>query len=435
MKSTLALTRRALGLLAWVARAGVRQTLHPAVVFPLHWGVMLLLIFAAAPLGFYQVSPLAAGLFVLGALVFVVGGLLGNQMGLMWHQPARDDPWRYLNYRWLVGACALLHMVMLPLLWQELSAIADGSTDLLTIGFQVRYKTVLGEAAIGPLVGNYLVLGFIIAPILAVGAFRGQISGWVALAISAPWVMANLVTNGRAGLVQLIVVLAYLRATEPKPLNLRAVLIGLAGFLAIFGGGVVLVAKGNTNAEDPPGEIALAVITNLADYALQGPILFSRYLGGEARVESSWDALVFPCTMLQYAGLCKPGVLHQEFADFGRLDQIGNVYSLYFAVLPKYGLLGVVIIVGLYGAWSAFAHRRHLQGGSLGHTVVAAYLFSAVPLSIFSDYFAPSLNFLIKTAIACVLLQRYCRKRGTAGRADPGSRCAEHAVPLDAARP
>lgn len=421
-------------LLGWITRAGVGQMLDPAVVFPLHWGVIILLIVGAAPLGFYAIQPLAAGLFAFGALMFVLGSFLGNWFGLHWHSATRTDPWQHLSYKWLVRLCVAIHIVMLPIWWREISTIAGESSDLLIIGFRIRYMTVLGEATISSLVGNYLVLGFIMVPVLAVGAFRGLTRGWAAFAISAPWMAANLITNGRASLVQLVLALAYIRATERKPVDLRAALGGLAIFFAIFGGGVLLVAKGNTSAEDSIGDIALGVVTNLADYLLQGPILFSRYLSGDASVVSTWDALVFPCSMLQHAGLCRVGELHQEFADFGRLDQFGNVYSVYFSVLPKYGLLGVVLIIGTYGVWTAFHHRRHLQGASIGHTLVAAYLFSAIPLSIFSDLFAPSLNFLIKTAIVCALLQRFFRKGKPAGR-DGEILCgAERTIPLSAAR-
>ena len=403
----------ALLLLGPIARAALRERLHPAVVFPVHWGIVLILILAAGPLGLYSVQPLAAALFVFGAVVFIGGSKAGDHLALVTTVGRSFNPWEHLNYRRLMALCAVLHLIMLPMWWQEITTIAGETSDLLVIGFQVRYKTVLGEEAVGPLVGNYLVLGFVIVPILVVGAYRGFASGLAVFAIAAPWVMANLITNGRSALVQLIVALAYIIFTERKPVDARVILTGLGITFSIIGGGVLLVAKGNTSAEDPIGDIALAVLTNISDYLLQGPILFSRYFTDEIRITPTWDALVFPCTLLQYAGLCKVGAQHQDFSDFGQFDQIGNIYSVYFSIFPKYGLLGVVLILGGYGAWAAFHHRRHKSGQSIVHTLIAAYLFAAIPLSIFADYFAPNLNFLIKTAIIAALLQRFVSKRPT----------------------
>lgn len=401
-------------LLGTLARAALRERLHPAVVYPVQWGGVLLLIIAAAPLGFYSVTPAAAAVFFAGAAIFIAGSILGDRVAKGTSGAPLTDPWDRLNYRQLFVFCIVLHAMMLPVWWQEMVTIAGESSDLVVIGFRVRWKTVTGEANVSSLVGNYLVLGFIMVPVLAMGAFRGRASVWMALAVGAPWLAANLFANGRASLVQLILALAYLRATEKEPISARAVAAGLLIFFAIFGGGVILAAKGDTSIEDGASLVVMGVISNLSDYLLQGPVLFSRYLNGETGVTSSWDALSFPCSLLQMAGLCTLGELHQEFAEFGRFDQFGNVYTVYFSVLPKYGPIGFVLIIAAYGAWTAWHHRRHRQGGSVVHSLLAAYLFSAVPLSIFSDLFAPNLNMLIKTAIIAALLQRFVSKRPAA---------------------
>ncbi len=417
-------------MLSAAASAALRERFHPAVVFPAHWGLMLLAIAAAAPLGFYGVHPWTAIVFLLGGLVFVAGGIAGDRIARSTGDRRDQDPWDLLPYWKLALVGGLLHVPMVPLWWQEMVAISGDASDLVTLAFRVRWKTVSGEESVGPLVGNYLVLGLILTPILAMGVFRGRLPAWLFIASAAPWLMTNLITNGRASLVQLILAVAYLRICEPRRLRPGTWLAGLGAFLLVFGGGVILVAKGNASIEDAAGEIALAILTNLSEYALQGPVLFSRYFMGETDVVSTWDALVFPCSVLERLGMCTVGELHQEFSEFGRNDQFGNVYTVYFSVLPKYGPIGFVLIIGAYGAWAAWHHRRHRQHAALFHSLLAAYLFSAVVLSIFSDRFAPSLNFLIKTVIVCALVQQLIPRWASHRRPDTGGERAQRPLPL-----
>jgi oligosaccharide repeat unit polymerase len=397
-------------MLAWFAQRALKERWHPAVFFPAIWGVILWLVIAAASLGFFGVQPQTALLFLFGALVFVLGAVVGNRLALATTGPPAADPWDRLNYRPIAWGCLLLHMVMLPVTWFEMVRIAEGVGDLISIAFNVRVKTVAGLDNYGPLVGNYLVLSFIIVPVLAMGAFRGHLSTRMAVAAGLPWLFIDLVASGRSALVGLTLVLAYLRATQAQPVNLRLLLLAAVLFMLMFGGGVILVSKGDTKLEDGFAAVVNGVLTNLADYALQGPVLFSRYLNGEIKVVSSWDPLVFPCQVLQAFGMCKAPEQHQEFAEFGRFDQFGNVYTIYFSVLPKYGPMGMVLLLLFYGAWTAWHHRRHQQHKSLAHSLIAANLFAAICISVFSDAFGPNLNFLIKTAIVAALLQKFASK-------------------------
>jgi hypothetical protein len=402
----------ALGLAALAAAGAsvLRERVHPAVAYPALWATLLLLSLAALPLDFFRIEPAAVAVFVGGALLFVLGAGLGEQIAGQ-RRVLPVSPIDRLDFRVIAACAAVLNLVMLPVWWGEVTSIS-GANDLLTASFRMRWIQVLGLDRHGFVVGNWLVLGLIVAPILALGAFRQRLPGWWALLVCAPWVFCNLVSNGRAGTVQLIVCVLYLRATESRPLDWRTVLGGAALFLLVFGGGVLLVAKGDAAEATSALELLRAVVINLIEYVVQGPILFSRWFAGLTDVVSTWDALVFPCTLLQGVGLCTVGELHQEFAAYGtEFSQIGNVYTVYFASLPKYGWIGFAVLIAAYGAWATFHHRRHRQHGHLFHSLFAGQLFASTLLSGFSDTFAPSLNFLLKTALVCAVLQAYFIRR------------------------
>ena len=398
----------ALVLLAVAAKAIFRETVHPAVAFAAIWATLLALGIAALQLEFHRIEPVAAGVFLVGALLFAFGAVLGERLAIDGPAVTRNatSPIDRLNFPVIAAGAVILNIAMLPQWWAEVTRITDAN-DLLTIGFRMRWLTVLEVDGHGSLVGNWMVLGLIVTPILALGVFRGHLPAWVLLLACGPWVFANLISSGRAGVVQTVVAIAYLRAMEHKPIDVRSIFAVIAVFAVVFGGGVLLVQKSGATADSDTADLGLSVITNLLEYVAQGPILFSRWLAGMADITPTWDALLIPCKLLQAAGLCVAGGQHQEFSEFGEGFRVGNVYTVYFSILPKYGWIGLVYMLIIYGAWATFHHRRHAQRGHLFHTLLAAQLFSAVLLSGFADTFAPSLNFMAKTVITCALLERF----------------------------
>ena len=406
-------TAIALALIAISYRIAFRERVHHAVAFATVWAILLALSVAALPLQFYRIEPAATGVFLVGALLFGLGAILGERLAAQSPSALRSAPSPIDSLRYpTIAACAVvLNLALVPMWWNDVIRIT-GADDLLTIGFRMRWLTVLGEDGHGSLIGNWLVLGLIVTPILALGVFRARLPGWVLVPACGPWIFANLVSNGRAGLVQTLVAIAYLRAMEDKPINFRSLLPVVAVFTAVFGGGVLLVEKSGATADSGTADVVMSVVSNLLEYVAQGPILFSRWFAGMTDITPTWDALVIPCKLLQAAGLCVSGEQHQEFSEFGQGLKFGNVYTVYFSVLPKYGWIGLVYILIIYGAWATFHHRRHAQRGNLFHSLLAAQLFAAVLLSGFADTFAPSLNFMAKTVVACALLQRFFIVRG-----------------------
>jgi oligosaccharide repeat unit polymerase len=401
-----------LGILAVSVRLAYGTWWHPAVLFPTVWATIHGCILAASSLGFYQIDLMTAGLFVAGAVSFSVGGVVGETLTqAVSRRPGERRTREDLDYSAIARASLALHAAMLPVWWRSARVIAGDVATTAAFARELRVKAVTGEAIHGSLVGNYLVLGLIVVPVLVIGRLRGRIPLPLVALASFPWLVANLFSNGRGALVQLVIAVSYLYVTGRTRLGSRALVAAAGAFAAVFVSGAVLVGKQGIAGESKPSGIARLAVENFADYTLQGPILFSRYLSGQLAVESTWDALGFPCAVLRRFDLCEPGPLHQEYGEFSEHGRSGNVYSVFFSVYPKYGITGVVVILGLYGAWACAHHRRHVVGASLADSLLASYLASAVVLSIFSDLFGPSLNFFVKAVLVCTLLQMVFGRR------------------------
>lgn len=393
MTLALALSHLTLALALWTV---VRDRLHPAVVFSGIWAIILLSIAAASEYGYLDVTPGGSWLFTLGTFAFCAGTLLFKGAGTV----ALPD----FDYRRLARISIVLHIVLLPMWWRAVSSILDTSDNPAAMAFALRYATTNEGQTLDFFSGNYLIIGLIFTPLLAIGAIRGKLNPLVAISLIAPWLFTNILTNGRAGSVQLFLsfLYIYIRLSN-RTIKLRtlATTFGIAAVL--FGAGLILVKKTDADESSQAGEIATAVWSNFVDYAIQGPILMSRVVDQDYKPAADWDAF------FMFKGK------RWEHADFNAFDKegnLGNVYTIYFAQVPIYGVAGSLLIMFIYGLAAGYVHSR--SGSSHTLMLLAAYLFGATALSIFTDAFAPSLNYLAKLIIVGALCSWGCRVRPAA---------------------
>lgn len=390
----LAIVHLGLAALLWQA---TRRMANPAVLFPLVWGVIFLLILLAQPLGYIAVDASAAPTYLIGTMCFCGGAFATGRDQL----PGELPP---LSLKPLIWLCVVLHVLLLPIWWRDVASIVTDPGNLLMLAFALRYATTKEGESLGPLSGNYLVIGLILIPILAIAALNKQVRGRTVLLLSFPWIATNFLTNGRAGLTQLFLGLLFLYAHLGR-IKLRTVAIAAAVFLVVFGAGAVLVKKTDTDISDEQssasqGDIVNGVVSNLLDYTIQGPILYSRVEAHKANAAPDWDALFWAKGK------------HWEHADFNAFNWSGadgNVYTIYFAQVPIYGMMGMALFMLVYGLVAGYVYRNAWR--SYAHALAASYLFGATVLSIFTDAFAPSMNYLVKMTILAALLHWLLQRR------------------------
>jgi oligosaccharide repeat unit polymerase len=371
------------------------QVLHPAVMYPITWAVILASALMATALGYFDVEPDGVSIFVLGAVGFVLGGMVAQHADRhRFSQPTSSS----LNYSLLALFCIAVHAVVLPFWWDELLRIGGGA-DIYETATSVRAKTVTLEETLSPVVGNYFELCMAVVPLLTIGLIEGKLKMGFAVCAIGPWLAAMVVSNGRSGAMALGVGMLYIHACRSKIKSWRVPLLAVAVLLATFIGGALLVRKGDVDPDSTLGTNVVAVTENFFDYSLQGPILFSRYAAGMTNITPTWDAFSSIYYLLSKVGLYDQSAIpsvHQDFEAFGSGGRVGNVYSIYLSLFPQYGLVGVLLITFLYGAWAAYHHLRFQKTGGPLHGIFAAYMFGAVFLSVFSDHFGPSGYFLLK---------------------------------------
>ena len=369
-----------------------RDFFHPAVVFPSVWGVTTLAIGLAKSFGYFQISVSAQLIFISGNILFVIGALA---VKLKPNQRAAGVEFN-LNFKRIVFFCFGLHILIAPLAWHEMSQIAGGFDDIFIAAYRLRAQSVSGEENVGVIVGNYLLVGSFFLPLLLIGWMQRKVDFRMAIILAFPWFFLNILAAGRSGLISIILSLIYAYAIQGGKISLKVISIFTFALSSILVTGNLLVGKFDANIDSSYITILKQSIKGFFDYFLQGPILFSEYLDKPNSINPTWDALKFPCYVLEKFSLCSTPSQHQEFKNFAQSDY-GNVYSMFFSIYPKYKWPGILIIIPIYGFWVAFHHARRLK--SIFHFLMGSLLFSAILLSIFSDGFGPSIYFFLKIFI------------------------------------
>ena len=389
---------------AILSRATMRDPFHPSFIFPAIWGGGLCLIAFTPLLGFYAVESDALLIFILGGAIFSAVSICISLFAKSFVH--KGFFCRELNFNDLFLLFALLHLLVLPVAYSDLSALGS---DFEQISYAARAMSVAGESVFGRLTANYLLLGLVIIPLFTIALAQRRI-GWLKyLIIAFPWCALILVGSGRAGLIQMLLGLVFIyRVVYQKlPVKIMATL-GLF-FLVVLFVGAIATNKIDVSSDESVGEVMSIMLTHIAGYALQGPVLFSLYFDGTVRVFENWNPFISVCHLLSIVQLCTPLPMHSEFNLYG--DGLeGNVYSLYFSIFPGFGVLGVVFFIALYSAASTYAYLKAKQG-HIFYMVISAYLYSAIVLSLFSDTFLPSLWFFMKVFVIVVFVLLFFSKK------------------------
>lgn len=393
----------------------LRDNWHPSTIFPIVWGLGLWGGGIAHVLGFYLIESYALLLYIFGAAVFSVVGIIveqvlrstsrvGNEVGFFY---------RPLNGRRIVLFLCFLHVLVLPGVYFDLMKL---SPDVVQAAYIARRSSVAGEAVLGWAASNYLQAGTMLIPLLVVCYLKKWCSASSLALIVTPWAVLILFAAGRSGLIQLLIGLLFVWITVRGRISIKAMLsIGIC-FLIVLVAGAIATAKVHLEPNEGGSDLLLTFYEHFSGYAFQGPILFSRYFDGDVDLGFNWGPFRSACHMLSFVGACTPDPLHLEFREFAP-GMLGNVFSMYFSLYPKYGIAGVAIFLSFYSFLSAYTYFK-AKAGNVYFVMLSSFFMSSIVLSIFSDQISTSWWFLIKLTIFIFLFYLFFTDRKKMARSE-----------------
>lgn len=373
-----------------------KDKIHPAFVFSFAWGIGLLIISALPSIGFYEINSGAALLYVAGGLIFSFTSLCVQSAIYPKHCfSVKKKPIKVESAR-VVPFLILTNLLIIFYAFKKFSAI---DFDLLQSAYKVRSLSVHGEDVFGPVINNYITFGFVVIYWMTVSLLLNGTRLLHYISVCFPLILLILFVSGRSGLIHIIISLFFISYLIKRKISTKQILTTFLFFLFVVLIGAFATRKVNLSPDVSFYKFASVFIEHIAYYAFQGPILFSEYFDGKIFVLANWDPLRSFEHILSFLGGDPSPSTHLKFNKFGTdVEMNGNVYSMYFSIYPNYGHLGVIFFLIIYSFITTVVYNK-AQSGSILYIFLAGHFFSAMVLSLFSDYFLTSIWLLIKSVV------------------------------------
>ena len=411
-------------LLLWCVMVAIlsRDKWHPAVVFPATWVLGLWGVSASELLGFYPIESNALFLFVAGGVVFSIVGITVNEILRTLNSKTVASGYFYnpLNAKKMVLFFCALHIAILPSIYIDLASL---SPDLIQAAYIARQRSVEGNNVLGWAASNYLQVGTMLIPLFVVCYLKKWCSALELTLIATPWALLILLASGRSGLLQLLIGLLFIWVIVRGSLSVKFLFWVGCCFLLVLIGGAVATAKVALGSDKSAGEFVSAFLAHFAGYAFQGPVLFARYFDGSISLEPYWSPFSSMCHMLSFVGMCAPDPQHLEFNAYAPGVE-GNVYSMYFSLYPKFGVIGVIAFLSLYSVIATYTYFK-AKAGNIYFMMLASFFMSSIVLSLFSDQISSSWWSLIKLTVLMVVIFFFFTDRKKIRRELAAASCAD----------
>jgi oligosaccharide repeat unit polymerase len=387
----------------WVGRS----LLYPPALFSLAWAGYL----TAAWVGedsYLPVSEAVLLLFLGGALAVSLGGLMVLLLeSRRPHGPAARSCRRPLAVRRLIDLGVLIVVLALPIRFLRLQQLG-GALDVLSSDFwvHVRQAAILesDEGAVSwlALSDNLVLLSLFVALAAVaddVAARTVRLRTIVVVPIALFYQLSTASRSSGMALVCGLIGVAWLASGR---WTLRSAALGALGGIVVFACAAVFMNKG--------GRLDAGLLDNLhgvADVAVLygvGPIVaFDHAYNDPQAVPAVWS---IGYSVVQVANKLGAGIaLPSIHAEYSRVAPglWMNVYTLYFAYVPDFGVAGALLLLCVIGAVLTWLFRRASAGDPRSRLLYATTL-SAILMSGFNEQFFMNLSFYAKAAAFSLVL-------------------------------
>lgn len=383
-----------MGLLAYAIEGSL---MAPSVILALVWSAAFVALCLASDF-FFPVSLRTVEIYLAGAGCFVLTSLMGRAA----RSPMAPLPDRSLRFaRRLVLVSTWLSWLLLPAFVVSLQGLAANARGE---NFWMRLRNASIALADTPGGGPFSLLAN--APLLALGiafvATRLQLRGgcskrlfWSAFLVALVY---QTLTGARSSVFVLLVCIVVLRLTAERARKFRAfqicVAIG-ALFAVVFVVNQITLNKGVDKRSN-----TLLVNLNLVGkealvHAVGGLVGFDQIAANPAMIRPSQNiGLFFVHTLNKLGAHIDESSRHAENLEVAH-GYYTNVFTIYFCYFPRYGALGVIVIMLCLG-WFAKACYMSCRAGSDTGAVLYALTVHGILISTIADEFFLTLNTWLK---------------------------------------
>ncbi|EFI6539763.1 O139 family O-antigen polymerase [Escherichia coli] len=388
---------------------GLRKKItHPPTLFCATFSFVLSMAYIAhITLGFYEISYESYAIYGLGNLSFIAGGMITDALN---RRNIKNSTQLVINKQAITLLKILIFTLLLyfPIAYSEFKHATPDMPLALKI-LRIRERG-LEEQVYSTITNNMIILSSCLVMYMTFIFSIKKINVYYYSLTFVLFCAYNFMTGTRAAiiLISIACIFIYLLNTNKNNKTSKLFLLSV-GMTAIILGALVAIFMGKDGMERDESLLANLnkVVDNYFSYTVQGVILFDNYVIGREKITPNWDILSGSAEVINKitsSNIFKTDSKFSEFSHFAK-DKDGNVYTIYFAIYPLYGLVGVILFFMLYGTVCTILYNH----GPGIVSVLVGYINATLCLNIFNEQVFINIIFTIK--FICFLLLIRCFER------------------------
>lgn len=402
-----------LGVLAALNLRLGRSALYPPAQFALFWSALLALS-AASSTVYFPLSVQCVSMFCAGAVAFSAGGLLAmlihgkSARPVVYYDEVIPAP---AIKRFLTVSLVTL-LALFPFFWSHILSLADVRFRNVWWGIRsgvIAASELQGQKTWEAFFYDNITVAAILLALIAMVHYgeRGQ-SRVVAAGLVAVATIYNLATGSKSGAATALIGTLGIRMMKRGRVSAKHVLAGVLGVLVMYVP-LTLLRAGDGNPLSIAGS-DLRIVGDIALLYTAGPLTaFDAYLNDPSTLTETWTVSHFFLHAANRMGfdVIAPST-HVGYVMVSPGSET-NVYTMYFAYYPEFGWIGVIFFsafVGYIAVWiyeAAILRRNYI-------ILLYGLSFHLICTSGFNEGLFMGLNFWIKAAICCVVLNAFERR-------------------------
>lgn len=374
-----------------------RNLLFPPVIFTGAWLISLVGVLLSASF-FYELYGTALLVYLVGAVAFSIGGVLGlwlmqgninNAQSRLSNLPSRRAIHRFLDM------VLIIFLAGLPFYWREISRDAsDVSAEWMLQA--IRYNQVEASESGGSfsLINNLGGMAQFLALVMFYEADGSRVRRWRAMVSIVLAAVYGAMTGTKGNIVTLLLTLYFISAIKERRLRVVPLLGTIGAAVVCFAIGVLFI---NMAFESFAGAGAMfsAISEQIITYWLGGVVAFKYIAEHPNMIESTQPIYRFFLETARSLGMIvEVPSFHADYTMVGpSID--GNIYTIYFTYFKDFGWFGTAIIMLVLGGGMTLLYKRAMQGKTIASLFYAMMLVGLVA-SISGEHLFLGLNGYIK---------------------------------------
>lgn len=378
-----------------------KSNLSPAVLFVGVWLFSLVGLFLAGNT-FFVVSLKALSIYLVGALFFSIGAILGQSASTLRRLPVRAPQDRRefygtVHYRFL-DALLMMLLLGLPFYWRYIqNQFGVSGGDLILAQIRMQAVHLSGRPQSFNIVNNFPVIASLVVAALYYDNDGTTLRRWkyyVAFALAA--IYGSLEGSKKPIVVLILTVFLIASIREGTVRWFRAAVVVCAG-IVLFSAGLIFVNFAYMRTPINADTLRITVATEEA-YWLGSLIAFNQIATDPSSMESTQrvDKFFLETADSLGAHFYSPSQ-HAAYTDISTWQNT-NTYTIYFTYYKDYGWLGTAAFMLFMGFVTERIYNIARSGNAIA-VLMYAMIATSILFSIEYEGFLTGLNGYIKALL------------------------------------